>query len=89
MESTILDRPLTWSQLINTDVCPRHHVSLLMQEYGNPDTAMVCPKCEDELEELRKAELYEEQLADVDPEPKYEPTDNEYYYSQEYIDGSR
>ncbi len=41
--------PLTWKQLINTNVCPRHHVGLVMQEYGNPDTAMVCPKCEDEI----------------------------------------
>lgn len=46
------NKPLTKEQLVNADTCPRHGCELLMEEYDNPDTAMLCPKCEEELDAM-------------------------------------
>lgn len=47
-----VDAPLTGEQLRSADgVCPRHGLSLVIAEYGNPDSDMVCPECEREIQE--------------------------------------
>jgi hypothetical protein len=52
--SNPLDKSLTGEQLRTTNVCPRHQVGLVMGEYGNPDSEMVCQVCEMEAKRDRE-----------------------------------